>query len=256
MVNQQRAWLDEEPIVIAVREVSYDPLEDTAQSLKQPYSIWRRRRLLLAFLMLVLSIGCIFVGVQLISSALPTRTVYIVTENQSIINADGIAPFFSPEVQYWEEDILRWAEEYDLDPNLIATIMQIESCGDPMAGSPAGAQGLFQVMPFHFAQGEVMQDPDTNAKRGMLYLLEGLTYFEGNLPYAVAGYNGGHGTVARGYHMWADETRRYYYWAMGIYQDALTGQSTSDRLNEWLANGGSILCSQAAQTQRSLNTNS
>ena len=34
-----------------------------------------------------------------------------------------------------------WAEQYSLDPDIIATIMQIESCGDPNAVSSAGAQG-------------------------------------------------------------------------------------------------------------------
>ena len=36
---------------------------------------------------------------------------------------DGISDLFTPEIQYWEEDILAWGEEYGLDPNLIATVM-------------------------------------------------------------------------------------------------------------------------------------
>ena len=42
-----------------------------------------------------------------------------------------------------------------LDPDIIATIIQIESCGNPAARSTAGAQGLFQVMPFHFEETNV-----------------------------------------------------------------------------------------------------
>lgn len=61
-----------------------------------------------------------------------------------------LAPFFTPEVDYWAAAISRWANASNLDPNLVAVVMQIESCGNPSARSSAGAMGLFQVMPFHF----------------------------------------------------------------------------------------------------------
>ena len=55
-----------------------------------------------------------------------------------------LARLFTPEVLYWEDKILKWSEKYGLDPNLVATVMQIESCGDPQARSGAGAMGLFR----------------------------------------------------------------------------------------------------------------
>src|SRR5688500_10923905 len=64
-----------------------------------------------------------------------------------------VAPLFTNEIDYWSSDLVRWANAYDLDPNLLATVMQIESCGHPTVVSRAGAQGLFQVMPFHFSTG-------------------------------------------------------------------------------------------------------
>ena len=81
----------------------------------------------------------------------PTRegnTIYM-TKVPEENTSTRIASFFTPEIQYWESNILAWAEEKGLDPNLVATVMQIESCGDPLAESPAGAIGLFQVMPYH-----------------------------------------------------------------------------------------------------------
>jgi len=158
----------------------------------------------------------------------------------------GIAPLFTKEVQYWAPQIVAWANEFGLDPNMAATVMQIESCGDPNAVSGAGAQGLFQVMPFHFAAGESMLDPDTNAKRGMAYLAEGMRQTGGDINRTFAGYNGGHGTAARSWDTWPAETQRYYVWSTGIYQDAAAGSSSSVRLNEWLAAGGASLCRQAA----------
>jgi soluble lytic murein transglycosylase-like protein len=82
----------------------------------------------------------------------------------------GFSPAFTPEVVRWSEEILRWSEQYKLPTEVIATVMQIESCGDPEAQSSAGAQGLFQVMPFHFSAGEQPTDPEVNARRGLAYL--------------------------------------------------------------------------------------
>ena len=53
----------------------------------------------------------------------------------------GLAPLFTPEVQYWQTDILRWSESWGLDPNLVATVMQIESCGDPSDLEQTAQQG-------------------------------------------------------------------------------------------------------------------
>ena len=158
-----------------------------------------------------------------------------------------LAPFFTPEVQRWGERIRGWAAQYGVDPNLIATVMQIESCGWKGAVSKSGAQGLFQVMPFHFAPGEPMQDPDVNAYRGLAYLTLGLTRANGDVGLALAGYNGGHSLINRNSANWPEQSKRYWYWGTGIYQDAASGQAGSARLQEWLQAGGASLCAKAAQ---------
>ena len=163
------------------------------------------------------------------------------------VSSGGLSPVFTPEVRRWESQIRAWAQAYALDPNLIATVMQIESCGSTQAVSSAGAQGLFQVMPFHFAAGEDMLDPGTNAARGLAYLAGGLQAAGGQAGLALAGYNGGHSQIGRDASLWPAETQRYYYWGAGIYADANSGVSQSPRLAEWLAAGGSSLCARAAQ---------
>ncbi|MGA9533429.1 MAG: lytic transglycosylase domain-containing protein, partial [Anaerolineales bacterium] len=100
---------------------------------------------------------------------------------------------FTPTVQRWQPQIAGWARQANLSASLVATVMQIESCGDPTALSPAGAAGLFQVMPYHFAPGEDPFDPDTNARRGLSYLKRSLDLAGGDPALALAGYNGGHG---------------------------------------------------------------
>jgi hypothetical protein len=175
-------------------------------------------------------------------------------ESNSVIDAktkaeadSSIAGFFTPEVHYWAPHISRWAQQYDLDPNIIATIMQIESCGNPHAVSHAGAQGLFQVMPFHFQPGENMQDPDTNAKRGLAFIKKQLEFTGGDIYLSFAGYNGGYAASGGHYSTWPHETRRYFYWAKGIYSDGLAGAEHSPRLDEWLTAGGQSACISAAK---------
>lgn len=170
-----------------------------------------------------------------------------VTAPQTAVNYQGkISAVFSDEVKYWETDIVRWANEHNLDPDMVATVMQIESCGNPQALSHAGAQGLFQVMPFHFTAGEIMLDPDTNARRGMNYLAERLVQTNGDVGKAFAGYNGGHVAAGGSWNSWANETQRYYVWSTGIYEDAKAGLTESPTLQQWYAAGGISLCQQAA----------
>lgn len=159
--------------------------------------------------------------------------------------SSGLAPLFTPEIQFWSADIVRWSSEHGLDPNIAATVMQIESCGNPDARSSAGASGLFQVMPFHFLPFENAYDPDTNALRGLNYLARSLEHSGGDARLALAGYNGGISVIDRAEYTWAAETVRYAYWASGIYADAQQNAGQSDRLNEWLAAGGASLCRSA-----------
>ena len=157
----------------------------------------------------------------------------------------GLAPLYTPEVQHWSERILAWAAQTGLEANLIATVMQIESCGDPRARSRAGAMGLFQVMPYHFYEAEDSYDPEINALRGLAYLQKSLDKANGDVDLAFAGYNGGISVISRPQSSWADETIRYVYWGGGIYRDAVQGTAYSARLEEWLGRGGASLCQQA-----------
>ncbi len=168
--------------------------------------------------------------------------------NLSIVSrGTTIAPLFTKEVDYWAADIQRWATQHNVDPNLLATVMQIESCGHDTVSSHAGAQGLFQVMPFHFSNGENMLDPDTNAMRGARFLNECLGYANGDPGLAMACYNGGPSVIRRPFSQWAAETQRYYTWGTAIYLDAVQNNRSSPTLQNWLDAGGSSLCSRAAQ---------
>lgn len=218
--------------------------------------------LLAAILLLCGIVGFFILGMTLLTDSSSDPSSYEVVETNRPFYADSpmgpeaaqssLSVVFTPEVQYWAPLIKAWAVVREIDPNLIATVIQIESCGDPLVSSPAGAQGLFQVMPFHFDTGEDMLDVQTNARRGLDYLLGSLERSGGHVGLALAGYNGGHGAIYRGWAAWPAETRRYYYWGARIYAEAVSGMAKSPTLDEWLTVGGSSLCFQAGEHQKQL----
>ncbi len=98
---------------------------------------------------------------------------------------------------YWH-----WIEEAaavtDLSLHLIAAVVWVESAGRPDAVSPAGAQGLMQLMPQTARELGVANpfDPRENLHAGSRYLHQMLRRF-GTLPLALAAYNAGPGRVER-----------------------------------------------------------
>jgi soluble lytic murein transglycosylase-like protein len=201
---------------------------------------------LLVGLLLAFFVKGLSTPVQAESLPLPTQTNGL-SASIAAIPSTNLSPIFTPEIHYWADSIKRWAAASNLDPNLAAVVMQIESCGDPRATSRAGAMGLFQVMPYHFTAGEDPYQPDTNALRGLGYLKRSLDTAGGNARLALAGYNGGIGVISRGEWNWAAETARYVKYGYPIYEDARSGIATSASLNEWYGHYGAGLCRQAAQ---------
>ena len=226
--------------------------------------IWMRMFIILVVVILSVGAFATFVVPRLLLSSQPEETIPVavvvppqpalplVEENQEGTSENLISPLFAPEIQYWADEIVKWSDLYGInDPDAVATVMQIESCGNPNAISSANAQGLFQVMPYHFVAGENMTDPETNARRGMGYLAEQIKRFN-NIYLAFAAYNGGPGNAVQEQSKWPKETQRYYYWSQGIYEDAKAGLTESPRLQEWLNAGGRHLCGQAASYQAKL----
>ena len=178
--------------------------------------------------------------------------LYAVPSNRLYVDP-VLSPIFTASVIYWSDEITEWSASHNVDPNLAATVMQIESCGNPSAQSGVGATGLFQVMPFHFQPEEEPFDPDTNAFRGLNYLADRLEQSGGHAGLALAGYNGGHTVISRDYDDWPHETQRYFRWGSGIYREASAGWTSSPTLTAWLSAGGASLC-RAAENYLGINT--
>lgn len=196
----------------------------------------------------VLCVGAVLLFVSLGFTNPPVQAKIPAIQTE-VIQTNGarmlLSPIFTPEVQYWADKIPAWAAAAGLDPNLIATIMQIESCGDPQARSRSGAMGLFQVMPYHFTPTDNPYDPNTNALRGLDYLRRSLETANGDPRLALAGYNGGIGVINLPESNWTEQTQKYAYWGSGIYAEATNGGNENARLQEWLNANGISLCKQA-----------
>ena len=99
----------------------------------------------------------------------------------------------------YDDIIAEAAAEYDLNPELIRAVMRAESAFNPMVVSPAGAQGLMQLMPALAEEMGVIDafDPRQNIMGGAKYLRWLLDRNRGNIPLSLAGYNAGPTVVAK-----------------------------------------------------------
>jgi soluble lytic murein transglycosylase-like protein len=97
------------------------------------------------------------------------------------------------------DGIEKAAKKYNLPEKLIKSVIRTESNFQPDAVSPAGAQGLMQLMPAT-ARELGVNDPfdiQQNIDGGAAYLRQMLDRFGQNLRLALAAYNAGPGTVEK-----------------------------------------------------------
>lgn len=90
------------------------------------------------------------------------------------------------------------AKQVGLQPELVLAVIEVESHFNPYALSPAGAQGIMQIMPFW--KNEIgrpednLIDLDTNLKYGCTILKHYLDRSDSRLAEALARYNGSYGS--------------------------------------------------------------
>ncbi len=139
-------------------------------------------------------------------------------------SADPACPMLSPGAPVARAAIETWvrilAGEYCVDPQLVISIIAVESNFDPRAHSPKNAQGLMQLLPAtakRFGAHDTW-DPVRNLHGGIAYLRWLLTYFEGDVRLSLAAYNAGEHAVERyqGVPPYA-ETRRYVHRIVSMY---------------------------------------
>ncbi|HEY4160880.1 MAG TPA: transglycosylase SLT domain-containing protein [Candidatus Saccharimonadales bacterium] len=209
----------------------------------------------------ILALGVLVVGREIYNSQTPVP-----------YQSAGItASWIPPTVRHWSPTIDQMAKKYDIDPNLVAIIMTMESGGDPKAKSGAGAVGLMQVTPLtaeDIAARRLktpvkkydLTNPTTNIEFGVAYLayVRGLfgTVSQGpswtnTVELIGAGYNGGPGaaeSLEAGKGLTDTQTVVYSRDAFNMWRERHS--SDSPTFDRWKERGGSLLL-QNAQTDLS-----
>ncbi len=119
-------------------------------------------------------------------------------EEMRRINAAIRRDFFANAVPFG--DIIHAkAQKYDVDPALVAAVMETESKFRTRARSQVGARGLMQLMPRtgRWLGAGNLYDPEQNVEAGTKYLSYLNQRFDGNLKNTIAAYNAGEGNVRR-----------------------------------------------------------
>jgi soluble lytic murein transglycosylase-like protein len=130
-------------------------------------------------------------------------------DDATMSTQDAVAPLRKPTEKQlkllelghgpYDVHVHRAARRYDLPPNLIRSIIDVESSGNVFAISPKNAKGLMQLTDSTAGMLGVRDvwDPKQNIDGGARYLRHLLDYFDGDLKMALAAYNAGPAAVER-----------------------------------------------------------
>lgn len=108
-----------------------------------------------------------------------------------------ISPYWGSAIAQWSHWIVYWAQERELDPDLVAAVVRKESIGRADAEGPYGAIGLMMVMPAEVSgmpwrpSAQELKQPNVNLRWGTGILKQIIRDSGGDLPVALAAYNGG-----------------------------------------------------------------
>jgi hypothetical protein len=139
----------------------------------------------------------------------------------------SLAPSWGEEILRWESLIVASAAAYQIDPDLIAAIVDAESDGNADGESYAGAVGLMGVMPYgeafeHRPNRTLLRDPKTNIDWGTAIISDIMQQAGGDLHAALAAYNGGWPQVDK------LETRTYAANVLNLYGRAIASREGVD----------------------------
>lgn len=170
----------------------------------------KMRQLLVGAALFSAGVFAALAGVQMYERAQEVRTVAPLTPGSGEAKSQLIVAWLPATVIRWKPQIEKYANEYGIDPNLIAIIMTVESGGDPRANSGV-AKGLMQIT--DPTAGDIarkhlnaprdtydLYDPTTSIEFGAAYLryltnevgrsAQGPSWDE-TVALVSAGYNGG-----------------------------------------------------------------
>ena len=143
---------------------------------------------------------------------------------------DGSSRYLRSNRMFTEQEIdaaiVQAASRHNVDPNLVRSVVKVESNYNPNAVSRKGAMGLMQLMPGTARSLNVTNpfDPAQNVDAGVRHLKRLLESYGGNVSLSLAAYNAGSAAVARsaGVPHFA-ETRNYVRRITNLYYGGAPG---------------------------------
>ena len=144
------------------------------------------------------------------------------------------------------------APYYGLNPELVLSLIQVESNFDARAKSPKNARGLMQLMPAtakRFGVNDI-RNPLQNLQGGMAYLRWLSDHFKGKVKLMLAGYNAGEDAVKkyRGIPPYK-ETRDYVKRIVHIYAGYIRARRGLSKSSANIASNKARVKKQAARQQ-------
>lgn len=108
----------------------------------------------------------------------------------------------------FSEYVVKYSDEYELDKNLVYSIIKAESGFDHQAISPRDAKGLMQILDstgewaaekikIEDFESSMLLEPETNIRIGCWYIAKLLDQYNQNTELALAAYNAGSGNVSK-----------------------------------------------------------
>jgi len=114
--------------------------------------------------------------------------------------------------------IVKYSQANNLEPELVAAVIQVESSWHPKAESEAGACGLMQVIPKWNPKKdgslytcEELKDPETSIKAGTKALRWWMDRAKDDIPLALCAYNAGYTCFKKMRHSYVDRVMNVYY---------------------------------------------
>lgn len=154
------------------------------------------------------ALKAVLIVITIVAAALLIGLIYIIMNWRTIVKkAEELLPSsFSYPTDY-EEYVLKYSKQYNVDPVFVFSVIKTESGFDPKATSEVGARGLMQLMDEAFnwlkfrmndqrnITFDSMYDPETNIQYGTYFLGYLLEHYDNNMDLAAAAYHGGIGAV-------------------------------------------------------------
>lgn len=219
---------------------------------------WKRRDYLIFGLGAAAAIVIVLIIVLIKNSSTPLKPE----------SPDVAIKWLPGSVTRWNNSIREESDKYNLDPNLVAIIVTMESGGYAKAKSESGAQGLMQITPLtakdiasKYLKKPVthynLMDPKTNIEFGTAYLAFLRDYFSDTdkgpdsialVELIGAGYNGGPGTAIalnKGEGLRDTQPVIYSRDALNMWRERHA--SSSPTFDRWKERGGSILIQKASK---------